>query len=188
MSFVLTENDCSFILIDVNGSLFNVIHDNKIIEQNMKLLLRLANILNIPLTVTTQNASKLGPTLPSLSKLFSSDQKEYDKLVFSCLKVPEVVKEIQSRNSKTLVLFGIESHICVYQTAIQALNSGYNVVVVTDAVSSRTAENKSTALKQLQKAGVNLLSTEMVIYELLGEAGTSNFRTMLPFLKDPSSA
>ena len=175
-------------LIDVQNSLFKAVHENNSIEMNMKLLLRLNNILNIPLIVTTQNSPKLGPTLPSLSKLFKQGQKEFDKLTFSCLKVPAVLDELKEINKKTLVLFGIEAHICVYQTAMQGIIDNYNVVVVTDAVSSRVLDNKLTGLQQLSKSGVNLLSTEMVIYELLGEAGTDNFRAMLPFLKDPSSA
>ena len=188
MPFTLNASDCTFILIDVQESLFRFIHDNKTIEMNMKLLLRLREILNIPLVVTVQNGTKLGSTLPSLVKLLPDDQKEINKLVFSCLKVPEVVNDLESINRKTLVLFGIESHICVYQTSIDALSKDYNVVVVTDAVSSRTSENKTTGLNQMRKSGANLLSTEMVIYELLGEAGTTNFRAMLPFLKDPNSA
>ena len=144
--------------------------------------------MSIPLVVTVQNAPKLGPTLPSLIKLLPDGQKEYNKLVFSCLKVPEVNNDLQTIKRKTVILFGIEAHICVYQTSIDALAKDYNVVVVTDAVSSRTLENKTTGLNQMQKAGVNLLSTEMVIYELLGEAGTTNFRAMLPYLKDPTSA
>lgn len=186
MSFILNSKEISFLLIDVQGTLFNVIHDNKAIELNMKLLLRLRNILNIHLIVTTQNAPKLGPTIDSLSALFSKNQKEIDKLTFSCLKVPNVLTELEANNSKTLVLFGIEAHICVYQTAIDALRKKFNVIVVTDAVSSRTLENKLVAFEQLRHSGVSLLSTEMVIYELLGEAGTNNFRAILPFLKDPS--
>ena len=188
MSLVLNQNDCIFMLIDVQNSLFKAVHDNNSIEMNMKLLLRLNNILDIPLIVTTQNAPKLGPTLPSLSKLFKQGQKEHDKLTFGCLRVPAVLDELKETKRKTLVLFGIEAHICVYQTAIEAVMDKYNVVVVTDAVSSRLLDNKVTGMQQLSKSGVNLLSTEMVIYELLGEAGTDNFRAMLPYLKDPSSA
>ena len=188
MPLILSTEYCVFMLIDVQESLFKVIYDNKNIEMNMKLLLRLAEVLKIPLIVTTQNAPRLGPTLPSLSKLFRENQKEYDKLTFSCLRVPGVFKELEEKKPKTLVLFGIESHICVYQTAIEAITKDYHVVVVTDAVSSRNVENKSTGLRQLIQSGVNLLSTEMVIYELLGEAGTTDFRKMLPYLKDPTLA
>ncbi len=188
MPFTLNAKNCTFILIDVQDSLFRFVHDNKTIEMNIKLLLRLRAILNIPIIVTTQNALKLGTTLPSLAKLLPSGQKEWDKLVFSCLKVPGVKEEIKELNKKTVVLFGIEAHICVYQTAIHALTEKYDVVVVTDAVSSRTLENKKTVLYQLHESGVNLLSTEMVIYELLEKAGTPDFRAMLPFLKDPMTA
>ena len=164
MLLTLNVDNCCFMLIDVQGPLFNTIHDNKTIEQNMKLLLRLRGILNIPIIVTTQNASKLGPTLPSLTSLLPNSQKQFDKMVFSCLKVPEVVGELKTSDYKTLVLFGIEAHICVYQTAIDALLKNYNVVVVTDAVSSRTADNKSTAVQQLRQSGATLLSTEMVFF------------------------
>ena len=185
--FKLNAKDCICMLIDVQDSLFKAVQDNKIIEMNMRLLLRLGSILNIPLLVTTQNAPKLGPTIPILSKIFPQNQKVHDKLVFSCLKVPTVVEELQNNDRKTLILFGIEAHICVYQTAIQALEQGYNVIVVADAVSSRTLDNKQIGLQRLRDSGVILLSTEMVIYELLGEAGTPIFRTMLPYLKDPTT-
>ena len=95
MPFTLNASDCTFILIDVKESLFRFIHDNKTIEMNMKLLLRLREILNIPLVVTVQNGTKLGSTLPSLVKLLPDDQKEINKLVFSCLKVPEVVNDLE---------------------------------------------------------------------------------------------
>ena len=185
--FKLNVKDCIFMLIDVQDSLFKAVQDNKTIEMNMRQLLRLSSIMDIPVIVTTQNAPKLGPTIPTLSKLFHQNQKVHDKLAFSCLKVPTVVEELQSNSRKTLILFGIESHICVYQTAIQALEQNYNVIVVTDAVSSRTQENKQVGLQRLRDSGIILLSTEMIIYELLGEAGTPTFRTMLPFLKDPTT-
>ena len=142
MPFILKPEECTFILIDVQDSLFKTIHNNKFIEQNMRLLLRLREILNIDLIVTTQNAPRLGPTLPSLSSLLPDSQKQIDKMVFSCLKVSDVITELNIFNHKTLLLFGIEAHICVYQTAIEAITKGYNVIVATDAVSSRTVENK----------------------------------------------
>ena len=185
--FKLNVKDCIFMLIDVQDSLFKTVQDNKIIEMNMRLLLRLSSIMNIPLIVTTQNAQKLGPTVPILSKNFHQDQKIHDKLAFSCLKVPTVVEELHNNDRKTLILFGIEAHKCVYQTAIQALEQNYNVIVVTDAVSSRTQENKQIGLQRLRDSGVIVLSTEMIIYELMGEAGTPTFRTMLPYLKDPTT-
>ncbi|OLS24614.1 MAG: hypothetical protein HeimC3_18860 [Candidatus Heimdallarchaeota archaeon LC_3] len=184
--FFLHSEETAFLLVDVQKSLMNAVQDNNRIETNMKLLLRLANVIGIPVTVTTQNASRLGPTIDSLTNLLHKDQKIYDKLVFSCLRVKSVLEEIQSK--KTIVLFGVEAHICIFQTSIQALSAGYNVIVVNDAVSSRVIENKESGLQRLREAGVILYSTEMVIYELLGEAGTDNFRAMLPYLKDSSKA
>jgi nicotinamidase-related amidase len=184
--FFLNSEETTFLLIDVQKILMNAVQERDKIETNMKLLLRLADVIGIPVTVTTQNASRLGPTIDSLTNLLHQDQKIYDKLVFSCLRVTSVLEEIQSK--KTIVLFGVEAHICIFQTAMQALSAGYNVIVVNDAVSSRVVENKKSGLERLREAGVILYSTEMVIYELLGEAGTDNFRAMLPYLKDSSKA
>ncbi|MHA1990318.1 MAG: isochorismatase family protein [Candidatus Hodarchaeales archaeon] len=183
--FFLQKDKVAFLLIDVQESLMKAVQDRTIIETNMKLLLHLSKIMNIPVTVTTQNAKNLGPTIDSLINLLPEDQKIYDKLVFSCLRVESVLEEIKNRG--VLILFGVEAHICVFQTAIQALSKGYEVIVINDAVSSRVDSNKQTGLKRMEKSGVMLYSTEMVIYELLGQAGTENFRRMLPYLRDPNN-
>ena len=184
--FFLNSEETAFLLVDVQESLMKAVQERDKIETNMKLLLRLAQIIGIPVTVTTQNASRLGPIIDSLTNLLLKEQKIYDKLVFSCLRVKPVLEEIQSK--KTVVLFGVEAHICIFQTAMQALSAGYNVIVVSDAVSSRVIENKEAGLQRLREVGVILYSTEMVIYELLGEAGTDDFRAMLPYLKDNTKA
>ena len=182
----LHKEEVAFLLIDVQESLMNAVQDRRTIETNMKLLLRLANILNIPITVTTQNAKRLGPTIESLTYLLPDEQKIHNKLVFSCLRVESVLEEI--KNKRILILFGVEAHICVFQTAMQALSEGFKVIVVNDAVSSRVEFNKQSGLERLKESNVMLYSTEMVIYELLGEAGTDHFRAMLPYLKDPKNA
>jgi nicotinamidase-related amidase len=184
--FFLRKEEVAFLLIDVQESLMKAVQDRSVIETNMKLLLHLSKIMNIPVTVTTQNAEKLGPIIGSLINLLPEDQKIYDKLVFSCLRVEPVLEEI--KNKKIIILFGVEAHICVFQTAMQALFNGYKVIVVNDAVSSRVDSNKQTGLKRMEKSDVVLYSTEMIIYELLGQAGTENFRAMLPYLKDSEKA
>jgi nicotinamidase-related amidase len=184
--FFLRKDEVAFLLIDVQESLMKAVQDRAVIEKNMKLLLHLSKIMNIPVTVTTQNAEKLGSIIDSLSILFSDTQKIYDKLVFSCLRVESVLEEIKNKN--ILILFGVEAHICVFQTAMQALSKGYKVIVVSDGVSSRVQSNKQSGLERLRQVGVILYSAEMVIYELLGQAGTDNFRAMLPYLKDPNKA
>lgn len=184
--FFFQKEEVVFLLIDVQESLMKTIQERKIIEINMKLLLHLSKIINIPVIVTTQNAEKLGPTIDSLAKLLPENQNIYNKLVFSCLRLEPVLEEIQDK--RTLVLFGIEAHICVFQTAMHALSKGYNVIVVNDAVSSRVDSNKKAGLERLKESGAMLYSTEMIIYELLGEAGTDNFRAMLPYLKEPNKA
>jgi nicotinamidase-related amidase len=184
--FFLRKEEVAFLLIDVQESLMKAVQDRSVIETNMKLLLHLSKIMNIPVTVTTQNAEKLGPIIDSLINLLPEDQKIYDKLVFSCLRVEPVLEEI--KNKKIIILFGVEAHICVFQTAMQALFNGYKVIVVNDAVSSRVDSNKQTGLKRMEKSDVVLYSTEMIIYELLGQAGTENFRAMLPYLKDSEKA
>ena|SRR3989304_4064162 len=185
----LNANECLFLLIDIQESLFKAVQDRNEVELNCRLLLRLARILHIPVLATTQNAQKLGPLIPSLGNLLTTGQKIHDKLVFSCLDVPAVLNEIRGLKRKTLVLFGIEAHICVFQTAKAAKYHDIGTIIVaTDAVSSRTTRNKETGLSALKGAGIELYSTEMIVYELLGAAGTPSFREMLPFLKDTSTA
>jgi hypothetical protein len=169
----LRPEECALAIIDIQERVL----------RNAQLLVRLADILSLPVIVSTQYQKGLGKTVAEISSLLP-ETKPLDKLEFGCFGNGEYCSAVSKMaNRGTLLLCGIESHICVTQTALGALNQGLNVHVAADAVSSRTELNWKLGLNRMQAAGAVLSSTEMMIYELLGKSGTPAFKEMLKHLK-----
>src|SRR5579864_2133723 len=180
---ILRLEDCALAVIDIQEKLLPPIFEKERLVRNAQLLVRLADILSLPVIVSTQYEKGLGKTVEEISALLP-DMKPLDKLEFGCFGNGEYCSQVgKLANRTTLLLCGIESHICVTQTALGALNQGLNVHVAADAVSSRTELNWKLGLNRMQAAGAVLSSTEMIIYELLGRSGTPAFKEMLKHLK-----
>jgi nicotinamidase-related amidase len=180
---MLRPEDCALAVIDIQEKLLPPIYEKERLVRNAQLLVRLAEILSLPVIVSTQYEKGLGKTVDEVASLLP-ETKAIDKLEFGCFGNGEycsTVGNLARRN--TLLLCGMESHICVTQTALGALNQGLNVHVAADAVSSRTELNWKLGLNRMQAAGAVLSSTEMMIYELLGKSGTPAFKEMLKHLK-----
>jgi nicotinamidase-related amidase len=180
---ILRQEDCALAVIDIQEKLLSAIHEKDRLLRNAQLLIRLADILSLPIIVSTQYVKGLGPTVPEICALLP-EAETVDKLEFGCFgnhAYCTAVGKLPDRN--TLLLCGMEAHICVMQTALGALNQGLNVHVAADAVSSRTEMNWKLGLNRMQAAGAVLSSTEMMIYELLGKSGTAAFKEMLKHLK-----
>lgn len=179
----LQPDDCALIVIDIQERLLPPIFEKQRMLRNSQLLVRLANILCVPVVVTTQYAKGLGQTVPEILALLP-DAKPVDKLEFGCFGNGEfcsAVSMLAGRN--TLLICGMETHICVMQTALGALSQGLNVHVAADAVSSRTELNWKLGLERMRAAGAVLSSAEMMIYELMGKSGSDQFKQMLQYLK-----
>jgi nicotinamidase-related amidase len=180
---MLRPEDCALAVIDIQEKLLAQIFEKERVLRNAQLLVRLADILSLPVIVSTQYEKGLGKTAAEISSLLP-ETKPLDKLEFGCFGNGEYCSAVgKLANRGTLLLCGIESHICVTQTALGALNQGLNVHVAADAVSSRTELNWKLGLNRMQAAGSVLSSTEMMIYELLGKSGTPAFKEMLKHLK-----
>jgi len=180
---ILRQEDCALAVIDIHEKLLPPIFEKERLVRNAQLLVRLADILSFPVIVSTQYEKGLGKTVAEISSLLP-DMKPMDKLEFGCFGNGEYCSTVgKLANRTTLLLCGMESHICVMQTALGALNQGLNVHVAADAVSSRTELNWKLGLNRMQAAGAVLSSTEMMIYELLGKSGTPAFKEMLKHLK-----
>jgi nicotinamidase-related amidase len=182
---LLRPEDCAIAVIDIQEKLLPPIFEKDRLVRNSALLVRLANILSLPVIVSTQYEKGLGQTIPEIAGLLNNaNAKPVDKLEFGCFGNGEYCSQVgKLANRTTLLLCGMESHICVTQTALGALNQGLNVHVAADAVSSRTELNWKMGLNRMQAAGAVLSSTEMMIYELLGKSGTPAFKEMLKHLK-----
>jgi isochorismate hydrolase len=153
--------------------------DKEQCTQNLIKLAAFSRIIDLPVVITEQQ--KLGPTMPEIMEPLEGSQA-VNKITFDCFACSDFNQAIVDLDKPTLILCGIESHICVLQTALMGLKT-HRVQVVTDAVSSRSKHNWEIALRRMEKAGCELTTTEMVMYELLRRAGTDEFREVLPLVK-----
>src|SRR6266550_1331681 len=180
----LEANLCVLVVIDIQQKLLPPIFQKEHLIKNSRLLIRLAGVLKMPILMSTQYAKGLGNTVPEIASLLP-ETEAIDKHMFSCFG-SDVFCSLLKRlpgNRNTMVLCGMESHICVAQTALAALREGYLVHVASDAVSSRTEWNWKVGLDRMRAAGAVISSAEMVIYEALRSSGTSAFKDMLQYLK-----
>jgi nicotinamidase-related amidase len=179
----LDPEACALIVVDIQEKLLPPIFEKERLLKNSQLLMRLAGILNISTIATSQYARGLGDIVPAVKSLVP--QSVIDKQSFSCFGSEvfcSLLKRLPGRRN-TVLLCGMESHICVMQTALAALREGYLVHVASDAVSSRTEWNWKVGLERMRAAGAVISSAEMMIYELLRSSGTDAFKQMLPLLK-----
>ena len=180
----LEAEQCALFVVDMQEKLLPPIWEKERLVRNVQLLIRLAGILKIPALVTVQYAKGLGNTVPDIASMLPNNPA-IDKLTFSCFGSDvfcSLLKRLPGQRT-TALLCGMESHICVMQTALGALREGYLVHVASDAVSSRTELNWRIGLDRMRAAGAILSSTEMMIYELLRSSGAPAFRELLPYLK-----
>ena len=180
----LEAEHCALLVIDIQQKLLPPIFQKEQLVRNSQFLIRLAGILNMPVIMTTQYSKGLGETVPEITSLLPETQA-IDKLLFSCFGSEafcSVLKRLPG-NRNTVLLCGMESHICVMQTALGALREGYLVHVASDAVGSRTEWNWRIGLERMRDAGAVISSTEMMIYELLRTSGSSAFKELLPYLR-----
>lgn len=174
-----TREDSLLLIIDMQERLVPAMSQPEKIVGNAKRLLALSRLMSLPVVLTEQE--KLGPTIPELKE----GAKDYDpisKLAFNCFSSVPFAARVRETGRHTLIVAGIEAHICVAQTALWA-HPRFNVHVVSDAISSRSPENLSVAIERMRAGGLVITSTEMVIYEMLQKAGTDEFRAMLPLIK-----
>lgn len=180
----LEADQCVLVVVDIQEKLLPPIFEKERLVRNSQLLIRLARILNIPIVATTQYAKGLGNTVPEIASLLP-ESEAIDKLEFSCFGSNAFCSQLKRLpgNRTTILLCGMESHICVTQTALGALREGYLMHVASDAVSSRTEWNWKIGLERMRAAGAIISSTEMMIYELLRRSGGTAFKELLPYLK-----
>ncbi len=180
----LEVGQCVLAVIDIQEKLLPAIANREELVRNSRVLIRLAEVLNIPVLLTTQYVRGLGPTVPEIAELLP-DVLPIDKMEFGCFGREEfrtAIRELPGCRT-TVLLCGIESHICVMQTALGALDNGYVVHVASDAIGSRSELNWRLGIDRMESAGCVISSTEMMMYELLRRSGTAEFKEMLQYIK-----
>ncbi|MBZ5656269.1 MAG: hydrolase [Acidobacteriia bacterium] len=180
----IEAEQCALIVVDIQEKLLPPIWQKEQLIRNSQLLIRLAGLLKIPAIVTTQYARGLGNAVPEIAALLPECQP-IDKVMFSCFGSDvfcSLLKRLPGQRT-TILLCGMETHICVMQTALAALREGYLVHVASDAVSSRSESNWRVGLDRMRAAGAVISSAEMMMYELLRSSGSPAFKELLPYLK-----
>jgi nicotinamidase-related amidase len=180
----LESSRCALVVVDIQEKLLPPIHEKERLVRNTQILIRLANILQMPVLVTTQYAKGLGGIVAPIAELLPQ-VPAMDKTEFSCFGSEQFCSALKGfpRKRNTVLLCGMETHICVMQTALAAVNKGYLVHVASDAVGSRSEWNWTIGLQRMRDAGAVISSTEMMMYELLRGSGTPAFKQLLPYLK-----
>lgn len=157
------------------------IHERERVVANVGRLVKGAKVLRVPIISTVQNQKAMGDVILDIRPLLPSPP--LDKMTFSCYADRRFSTDVDRSGRKQVILCGVESHICVSQTALAMLDAGFQVQVCADAVSSRTAENWRIGIEKVRQAGGLVTATESVLYELLHEAGTADFREILQIVK-----
>jgi nicotinamidase-related amidase len=176
---LVSSKNCALVIIDVQQKLVPVIAEASRVIENIVKLIKFSKIIGLPVVLTEQQ--KLGETVTEIRGEIP-DVQPISKITFSCFKSEEFSEHIRQLNRSTLIITGIEAHICVAQTALHAI-SDYTVHVVSDATSSRFTYDWEIALNRMRHSGITITSTEMLIYELLARAGTPEFREALRLIK-----
>jgi nicotinamidase-related amidase len=178
----LDARQTTLVFIDVQGRLHELMHEKEQLDKNLERLLRVAELLKLPQLCTEQIPEKLGTTNEPFRSLLKSSQT-LAKTSFSCWGEPSFQEALRETERKQVILMGIETHGCVYQTAIDLMEADFKVCVAADAVSSRSAENKRLALQAMRDAGATILPTESILFALLRDAKSPNFKPLLQWIK-----
>ena len=174
---LIQKDKALLLLIDVQEKLTPLVQGAENLIKHCQWLLRLVTELNVPLIISEQYPSGLGATLLSLRTLAPSAHY-IAKVHFSCYHHPDFIKYLQILNKKQIIIAGIETHVCVLQTAIEMQQAGFEVFVAIDAISSRAAIDHDYGIQRMQQSGVNLVTREMIFFELLKSAKTAQFKAL----------
>jgi nicotinamidase-related amidase len=177
---MLTRNNAGLIIIDVQGNLAQVIDRRDIVIENIRRIIKGCQVFEIPIILTEE--INLGPTIPEITDLIP-EIRPIIKESFSSCGNQEFMEALQTLKRKQLLLAGMETHVCVYQTAVDLVEQGYEVQIVADAVSSRRANNREIALQKMRDYGVIWTSTETVLFELLKTAADPKLRNIINIVK-----
>jgi nicotinamidase-related amidase len=177
----MSTHDTALIVVDVQEKLMPLIVDRAAVIWNIRRLLDAARILGVRVFASEQYPKGLGPTVPELARLLPT---RHEKLSFSCLGCRPLVDELEAASLTKVLLVGIETHVCVQQTAYDLSSAGYMVYLAVDAVSSRYAIDRETAIRRLDSSGVTITTTESAMMEWCRASGTAEFKQISQLLKE----
>ncbi len=179
---MLQKEDTVLVLIDIQGKLAQIVDNSEEVISNIAKVTEGVKILGLPVLWLEQYPKGLGPTVEQISQHLT-DQQPIEKITFSAYDTEEFVQQLEATGRKKVLLAGIETHICVYQTAAHLLANGYEVEVLADCVSSRTAQNSAIGLQKMVQLGAKVTNVEMALFEMLQVAKGDTFKAISKLVK-----
>lgn len=179
---LMSAAESCLIVVDMQARLVPTMSAPKTTVDNARMLIEAAERLNVPILLSEQYSSGLGPTVPEVAELVPAEQR-VEKMAFSCMGDPDFAARFHAVGRRQAVIAGVEAHVCVLQTAEDLLSSGVETFVVSDATSSRTERNHAAAMQRLGCSGARIVTTEMVVFEWLAKAGTAEFKELIALVK-----
>lgn len=180
---ILNTDDTLVLIIDVQEKLLNAVFNKELCGKKAEIIAKAANILDIPVIVTEQYPKGLRNTIEPVKSALKDNAEYFEKTSFSALDNPDVLNAIKKANKKQVVIFGIETHICVSQTAAALVKSGYEVNVIKDACSSRAEAEYQAGLERMKDNGAHILTTEIALFEWLKGAKHPEFKNIQSLIK-----
>ena len=178
----IKREDSAGLVIDIQGKLFPHMDDKEALLKKCLMLIKGLKVLNVPLVITEQYPRGLGSTIEEISALVEQDPV-IEKIAFSCCDEPAVLQNAAMQHRKTIIICGIEAHVCVLQTVIDLHVAGYMAVVAEDCISSRSREDKRVAVERMRAKGAMITTCESILIELTRVAGTEDFKAISRLVK-----
>ena len=179
----LNLEDSLVLIIDVQDKLLNAVFNKEQVEKKSAIIAEAAKILGIPVVVTEQYPKGLGNTIPAVKDALAEDTEVFEKTAFSALNNEEILEAIKKHNKKQILIFGIETHICVSQTTAALRELGYEVSIIKDACGSRAEEEYLAGLERMKDNGAYIITTEIALFEWLKGAKHPNFKAVQALIK-----
>lgn len=179
---MLKSDDAVLVIVDVQGKLATLMKDKDKLFKSLVRITEGAKALGIPIVWNEQVPDKLGETIPELKEILT-DNEPLPKTTFSCCGNPAFMEKLQATGRRRVLLVGIETHICVYQTARELMDKGLEVHLVVDAVSSRFKINRTIGIERIKEAGATMTTVEMALFEMLKHAEHEKFRDIARIVK-----
>jgi nicotinamidase-related amidase len=179
----INKEDVIAMVIDFQEKLVPHMNENSQLIKNTIMLIQGLEILQVPIITTQQYTKGLGMTVDEIYKAFSKEFKYQEKISFSCYGENVIKEEIRKLGKKSIIICGIEAHICVLQTVIDLLDDGYDVIIIEDCISSRKNNDKLNALRRMEKEGAIIATYESILFELTKVAGNDTFKAISKLIK-----
>lgn len=179
---MLNKNNAIFVGIDFQEKLVPAMEEKEELIDSVNRMIKCMDVLEIPMIFTQQYTKGIGETVAEIKEA-TRNFSYIEKSTFDCLLTEEFNKEIMKHQGKTIIVAGIEAHICVEQTVLSLLKAGFNVIILADCIASRNPKNKDYSIRLMERAGGNINTYESVIYKILGSSRHLKFKEISKVVK-----